>query len=72
MGRVDIAEHLLAHGARMDLPVAVMMNKLDVVIAVVNAFPGAHKIPGAHGIPLSVHAKQGGAVEVLAFLESLA
>ena len=70
-GGKAIAEHLLANGARMDLPVAVMLNKLDAVKAIVAAFPGAHKTPGAHGIPLSVHARQGGAEEVLAYLESL-
>ena len=70
-GGKAIAEHLLANGARMDLPVAVMLNKLEVVKAIIEAFPGAHKTPGAHGIPLSVHARQGGAEEVLAYLESL-
>lgn len=70
-GGAAIAEFLLANGARMDLPVAVMLNKLVVVKAIVGAFPGAHKTPGAHGIPLSVHARQGNAQEVLAYLESL-
>ncbi|KAA3644896.1 MAG: ankyrin repeat domain-containing protein [Chloroflexi bacterium] len=70
-GGKAIAEFLLANGARMDLPVAVMLNKLEVVKAIVAAFPGSHKVSGAHGIPLSVHARQGNAQEVLAYLESL-
>lgn len=72
-GNRDIAEHLLAHGARIDLPTAVMLGRLDVVQAILSAFPAAKDIPGAHGISLMIHAKIGGeqAADVLAYLEGL-
>ena len=71
MGRRDIAEVLLSAGARLDLFAAAMLGKLDVVRAVVEAFPGAERVPGPHGIPLIAHARQGGepAASVLAYLE---
>ena len=48
MGRRDIAEVLLSAGARLDLFAAAMLGKLDVVRAVVEAFPGAERVPGTH------------------------
>lgn len=73
MGRRDIALFLLENGARIDLPTAVMLGELEIVKAILAVFPEAHKIPGAHGIPLFVHAKAGGeqAAETLAYLQSL-
>ena len=72
MGRRDIAEFLLEKGARLDLFAAAMLGKLDVVRAVLNAFPDAINVPGPHGIPLIAHAKAGseGAQSVLEFLQS--
>jgi hypothetical protein len=72
MGRRDIAEFLLANGARLDLFAAAMLGKLDVVRAALEAFPEAIGVPGPHGIPLIAHAKAGGdeARQVLEFLES--
>lgn len=69
----DIAEFLLDHGARIDLFAAAMLGKLEVVQAIIAAFPGAHLVPGPHGIPLIRHAELGGepAAEVLAFLRTL-
>ncbi len=73
MGRRDIAEFLLANGARLDLFAAAMLGKLDIVRAALTAFPDAIKTPGPHGIPLLAHAKAGGdeANEVLQYLQSL-
>ena len=73
MGRKDIANFLLEHGARLDLFAAAMLGKLDVVKAALAAYPDAINIPGPHGIPLLAHAKAGGdeAKSVLEFLESL-
>lgn len=73
MGRRDIAELLLEHGARLDLFAATMLGKLEIVKAVLTAFPDAINIPGPHGIPLIAHATAGGdeAKEVLKYLESL-
>lgn len=73
MGRKDIANYLLAHGARIDIFVAAMLGKLEIVQAALKAFPEAKDIPGPHGIPLIVHAQAGGedAKEVLEYLASL-
>ena len=73
MGRKDIANYLLAHGARVDIFVAAMLGKLEIVQAALKAFPEAKDIPGPHGIPLIVHAQAGGedAKEVLEYLSSL-
>ena len=72
MGRRDIAEFLLEHGARLDLFAAAMLGKLDIVKTTLEAFPDAVQTPGPHGIPLIAHARAGGeeAKEVLEFLES--
>ena len=73
MGRRDIATLLLEKGARMDIFAAAMMGKLDIVKAACAAFPGIHKTPGPHKIPLLVHARKGGAEAeaVLKFLEGI-
>ena len=73
MGRRDIAEYLLAHGARFDLYAAAMLGQLEVVQAILTADPSARHTPGAHGIPLLVHAQQGGAPAqpVVDYLQSL-
>ena len=72
-GRREIAELLLDSGARMDIFAAAMLGHLDVVKAAITACPQARNAPGAHGIPLMVHAKMGGekAAPVLAYLQSL-
>jgi hypothetical protein len=73
MGRKDIANYLLAQGARLDLFAAAMLGKLEIVKAVLNIYPEAKKIPGPHGIPLIAHAEAGGeeARSVAEFLASL-
>ena len=73
MGRKDIANFLLEHGARLDLFAAAMLGKLDVLKAALAAYPDAIKIPGPHGISLLAHAQAGGdeAKAVLEFLQSL-
>ena len=73
MGRSDIVEYLLNHGARLDLFAAAMLGQLDIVKAALAAFPGAIHTPGPHGIPLIAHAKAGGdeAKEVFEYLMTL-
>ena len=73
MGRKDIANYLLEHGARLDIFVAAMLGKLEIVKAALSAYPEAIDVPGPHGIPLIEHASAGGdeARAVLEFLESL-
>ena len=73
MGRRDIAEYLLAHGARLDLFAAAMLGKVEIVKTALTAFPEMKDVPGPHGIPLLVHAQQGGsaAIAVVEYLTSL-
>lgn len=74
MGNREIALHLLANGARMDLFAAAMLGRLSVVRAALEVDPGALHVPGPHGISLITHARKGGgeAAAVLAYLEGLA
>jgi hypothetical protein len=60
MGRRDIAELLLASGARLDLFVAAMLGETEVVRAVLDAHPAMRDAKGPHGIPLRAHAEAGG------------
>jgi hypothetical protein len=72
-GNRDIAEYLIAHGARPTLFSATMLGHLEVVKAFVAAQPGVQRIAGPHSISLLAHAKAGGpkAEAVLKFLEEL-
>ena len=74
MGRRDIANYLLEHGARLDLFAAAMLGKLEIVRAALEAYPEAINIPGPHGIPLIAHAQAGSndAIQVYEYLKSLA
>lgn len=74
VGSREIARYLLANGAHMTVYAAAMLGELDLVKAFLTVQPDAHKFPGAHGIPLIVHAQKGGdaAAVVTAYLESLA
>lgn len=73
MGRRDIAELLITYGARVDLFAAAMLGKLEIVRAILSAYPAMENALGPHGIPLINHAKAGGApaLPVLEYLESL-
>lgn len=73
MGRRDIAELLMANGARPDLFTFAMLGQVDVVRAYVEAQPGIQRTPGPHGLTLLHHARQGGpdAQVVVDYLESV-
>jgi hypothetical protein len=73
MGRKDIAEFLLEHGARRDLFAAAMLGNLEIVQAALTAYPDALNVPGPHGIPLIAHAQAGGedAKAVLEYLQAI-
>jgi len=73
MGRSDIANFLLEHGARLDIFAAAMLGKLEIVKAALTAYPDAIKTSGPHGIRLIAHAQAGGedAKAVLEYLQSL-
>lgn len=71
VGNRDIAELLIANGARPDLFTLTMLGKVDAVRAVCEAMPGVQKIRGPHGITLMRHARAGKSEEMVAYLESL-
>jgi hypothetical protein len=70
MGRRDIAELLLANGARLDLFVAAMLGELEIVQSILAAHPELRTAKGPHGISLLAHAEAGGeqAQPVVSFL----
>ncbi len=61
VGNREIAEFLLANGARPTLFSAAMLGQLDVVKAFITASPGVQRIKGPHSITLLRHAMAGGA-----------
>jgi hypothetical protein len=73
MGNREIAEYLIGEGARLDIFVAAMLGKMDIVKALLTAWPGLVHSKGPHGISLLRHAKAGGeaSAPVLAYLTSL-
>jgi hypothetical protein len=72
-GRREIADILLAHGARISIFAAAMLGQLDVVKALVAARPGVQRTMGPHGITLMAHANAGGpeAAAVVKYLEAV-
>ena len=60
VGHREIAEYLLANGARPNIFSAAMLGQLEVVRAFVAAQPGVQRTPGPHGITLFAHAVAGG------------
>ena len=74
VGRRDIAEYLLEHGARMDVFAAAMLGETEIVRAMLEAQPTLRDARGPHGIPLRAHAEAGGeqAREVLDLLHAAA
>lgn len=61
VGNREIAEFLLANGARPTIFSAAMLGHLDVVKAFITASPGVQRIKGPHSITLLRHAMAGGA-----------
>src|SRR6476661_7664272 len=55
-GQVEIAEHLLAQGAPLDICAAAMLGRTEVVDAQLPLEPLGANATGAHGIPLLYHA----------------
>jgi hypothetical protein len=73
VGRRDIAEILIANGARPDIFTFAMLGDLDAVRAIIAANPGIQRAHGPHGITLLAHARNGGepAAVVVEYLQSL-
>jgi len=69
-GQRELAEHLLAAGAPLDIFVAAMLGRRDDVVAFLDADPALADAPGAHGIPLLVYAALSGQVELANLLVS--
>ena len=72
VGNREIAEFLLANGARPSIFSAAMLGHLDVVKAFIAASPGIQRVLGPHAITLMAHARAGGAAAepVVKFLEA--
>jgi hypothetical protein len=72
-GRFEIAQVLIAHGARPTMFSAAMMGQLDVVKGFVTSAPGCQGTLGPHGFTLLAHAKAGGdrARSVLEYLQEV-
>ena len=72
-GGREIAELLIAHGARPDIFTFAMFGQLHVVKAYVEANPGIQRTHGPHGFTLLHHARKGGdrALPVVAYLKTL-
>lgn len=60
MGNREIAEFLIGQGARLDIFIAAMLGRLDIVRALLTAWPGLLQSKGPHGISLLRHARAGG------------
>lgn len=60
VGRPDIANFLIEHGARPDIFTAAMLGNLDAVVAMIVASPGLQNHAGPHSITLLAHARAGG------------
>lgn len=59
MGRPDIAEFLIGKGARMDIFIAAMLGRMDIVKPTLEAYPMLKASKGPHGLTLLHHARQG-------------
>jgi hypothetical protein len=73
MGNREIAEYLISQGARLDVFVAAMLGKIDIVRGLLTAWPGLLQSKGPHGISLMRHARAGGehARTVVDYLQSI-
>lgn len=60
VGNREIAQYLLANGARFDLYAAAMLGELALLKQALATFPNLAYAPGPHGIPLLAHAQRGG------------
>ena len=60
MGRADIAEYLIAQGARPNVFVMSMLGNTDLVKAQIEKYPEMLRAKGPHGLTLLHHAEKGG------------
>ena len=71
VGRKDIVELLVEHGARPDIFTFAMMDDVTTIKAIVAESPKLLSLPGPHGITLRQHAVNGNASKVLEYLKTL-
>lgn len=73
MGSREIAEYLIGQGARLDIFVATMLGRIEIVRAMLTAWPDLIQSRGPHGISLMRHAQAGkeGSAAVADYLKSL-
>src|SRR5262245_10050954 len=73
VGNREIAEFLIANGARPTVFTAAMLGQLDVVKACIAALPGIQRTKGPHSITLFRHAMAGGpkAQAVVEYLKTI-
>lgn len=60
VGQKEIAEYLIAQGARVNLFVLTLLGKKQIVIPTLEEFPNLLYAKGPHGFSLLHHAKMGG------------
>lgn len=73
MGRRDVVDLLLSHGARSDLFCAAMLGQIEIVRTWLTLQPTLIDAKGPHGFSLHFHAQVGGeeAKETLDYLQSI-
>lgn len=71
VGNREIAELLIAHGARPDLLTLAALGELEALRALLAARPALASIRGPHGIDLLSHAEAGKHEHTIAFVKSL-
>ena len=73
LGKRDIAEFLIEHGARIDLFASAMLGQLDVIKSMLKLQPKLIDAKGPHGFSLHWHANAGGekSKEVLDYLQGV-
>ncbi len=72
VGNKDIANYLIAAGARTNMFVLTMLGKTGIVKPFLEAFPAYINARGPHGLTLLHHAMRGGddAMELLEYIKS--
>jgi len=72
VGTKDVANYLIAQGARTNLFVLTMLGKTQIVKAYLDTYPEYLNAKGPHGFTLLHHAQRGGedAKELLDYLQS--
>ena len=73
VGNKQITLYLIEKGSMMNIFTAAMLGKIDIVKAILTAFPEQKKALGPHKLNLMHHARKGGdeALPVLEYFESL-